>query len=70
MDISLYGGSAGQPGEGLSTRHFEIWLKGVLELEHLSLCESSVQGSWREGSLAGNPEGQVEIGLLEWSTSL
>jgi len=29
----------------------------------LSLCESSVKGTWREGSLAGDPEGYVEEAL-------
>jgi hypothetical protein len=32
-------------------------------VEHLSLCGSSVKGTWREGSLAGNPEGYVEKAL-------
>ena len=45
--ISLHGGSVGQPGVGLSTGDFERWLKGVLEVEHLSLwqlCEGSLEG--------------------------
>jgi hypothetical protein len=54
--ISLYGGSVGQPGEGLSTGDFEIWLKGALEVERLSLW-SSVKVTQREGSLAGDPGG-------------
>jgi hypothetical protein len=29
----------------------------------LSLCASSVMGTWREGSLAGDPEGYVEKAL-------
>ena len=37
MGISLYGGSVGQPGVGSSTEDFEIWLKGALEVECLSL---------------------------------
>jgi hypothetical protein len=49
--ISLYGGSVGQPGEGSSTRDFEIWLKGALDVERLYLWEL-----W-EGSLAGGPGG-------------
>jgi len=39
---------------------FEIWLKGGLEVKCLTLCGSSVKGTWREGSLAGDPEGYVE----------
>jgi hypothetical protein len=35
--ISLHGGSDGQTGVGSSTGDFERWLKGALELEHLSL---------------------------------
>jgi hypothetical protein len=45
MDISLHGGSVGQTGEGLSTRDFERWLKGSLEVECLSLqklCEGNL----------------------------
>jgi hypothetical protein len=48
---------------GFSTGDFEIWLKGVLGVECLSLCGSSVKGTWREGSLAGDPEGYVEKAL-------
>jgi hypothetical protein len=57
MGISFYGGSDGQPGEG-STRDFEIWLKGALEVGHLSLwklCEGYFEG----GSLAGDSEGSL-----------
>jgi len=57
MSISLHGGSAGQPGVGSSTGDFGRWLKGALEVECLTLCGSSVKGTWREGSLAGDPEG-------------
>jgi hypothetical protein len=42
---------------GSSTREFERWLKGVLEVGHLTLYRSSVKGTWREGSLAGDPGG-------------
>jgi hypothetical protein len=35
--ISLYGGSVVQPGVGSSTGDFEIWLKGALEEECLSV---------------------------------
>ena len=49
---------------GSSTGDFETWLKGALEVElSLSLCGSSVKGTWREGSLAGDPEGYVEEAL-------
>ena len=47
MDISLHGGSVGQPGVGSSTGDFEIGLKGALEAECLSvweLCEGNLQG--------------------------
>ena len=37
MGISVHGGSAGQRGVGSSTRDFEIWLKGALGMERLSL---------------------------------
>jgi hypothetical protein len=37
--ISLHGSSVGQLGVGLSNGDFERWLKGALELGHLSLCE-------------------------------
>jgi len=67
MGISPHGGSDGQPGVGSSTGDFEIWLKGALGVEclslSLSLCGSSVKGTWREGSLARNPEGYVEKAL-------
>ena len=55
MGISLHGGSVGQPGVGSSTGDFERWLKGALQVGHLSLYGSSVKGTWREGSLAGDP---------------
>jgi hypothetical protein len=55
--ISLHGGSVEQPGVSLSTGDFGIWLKGALEVERLTLCGSSVNGTWREGSLAGDAEG-------------
>jgi hypothetical protein len=62
-EISLYGGSVGQPGGGSSNGDFEIWLKGSLEVECLSLCGSSVKGIWREGSLAGDLKEYVEKAL-------
>ena len=57
IGTSLQVGSVGQPGEGPSTRDFERWLKGALEVEHLSLrelCEGYLEDG---GSLAGDPEG-------------
>ena len=51
MGIPLYWDSAGQPGVGSGG--------GV----SLSLCGSSVKGTWRKGSLAGDPEGYVEKAL-------
>jgi hypothetical protein len=56
MGISLHGGSVGQPGVGLSTGDFEMWLKRALGFD----CGSSVKGIWREGFLAGDPERYVE----------
>jgi len=62
MGISLHGGSVGQLGVGSSTGDFEIWLKGALEVQCLSLwelCEGNLEG----GSLAGGPEGYIEKAL-------
>jgi len=47
MGISLYRGSVEQPGVGSSTGNFEIWLKGALEVECLSLwelCKGNLEG--------------------------
>jgi hypothetical protein len=55
MGISFHGGSEGQPGVGSSTRDFERWLKGALEVRHLSLW-SSVKGTWRRPPLLGTLE--------------
>jgi hypothetical protein len=63
MGISLNGGSVAQPGVGLSTGDFERWLKRALEVECLTLCGSSVKRTWKEGSLAGDPEGYAEKAL-------
>jgi hypothetical protein len=58
MGISFHGGSAGQRGVDSFTEHFERWLKGALEVEHLSLwqlCEGNLEGGlpcwgpWRIG---------------------
>ena len=37
MGIALHGGSVGQHGVGSSTGDFEMWLKGALEVESLSV---------------------------------
>jgi hypothetical protein len=45
--ISPHGGSVGQPGVGSSTGDFEIWLKGALGVECLSLwelCKGNLEG--------------------------
>jgi hypothetical protein len=69
MGISLYRGSVGQPGVGSSTETFEIWLKGALGMECLSLW-GSVKGTWRGGGfLSGDPEAHLEK-ALETGTSL
>ena len=53
MGITLHGSSAGQPGVGSSTGDFEMWLKGALGMECLSLwklCEGNLEGGlpyWR-----------------------
>jgi hypothetical protein len=62
MGIFSHGGSVGQPGVCSSTGDFEVWLGGALGWS-LSLCGSSVKGTWREGSLAGDPDGYVEKAL-------
>jgi hypothetical protein len=59
-DISLHRVSVGQPGVGSSTRDFERWLKGALEVRRLSLYGSSVKGTWRAGSLTVYPGGEAE----------
>jgi hypothetical protein len=59
--ISFHGVSVGQPGVGLSTGHFERWLKGALEVGHFSLlelCKGNLEGGlpfwgpWRIGKKA------------------
>ena len=64
--IFFHGGSVGPPGVGSSIRYYERWLEGALEVERLSLSlslslsgGSSVKGTWRKGSLAGDHEGYV-----------
>jgi hypothetical protein len=63
--ISLHRGSVGQLGVGLSTGDFERWLKGALEVEHLSqweLCEGNLEGAlscwgpWRIGRKGSGDE--------------
>ena len=56
MGISPHGGSVGQPGVGSSTGDFEIWLKGALGVEWLSL--------W--GLCEGNLEGELQIKHLRF----
>jgi len=46
----------------LSVGDFEIWLKGALEVECLSLWE--LYEGKQEGGLAVNPEGYVEKALM------
>jgi len=50
--IPIYGDSVRQPGVGSSTRNFEIWLKGLWRCG-VSLCGSSVNGTWNEDFLLG-----------------
>ena len=62
-DISLHGGSVGQPGVEPSTRDFDKWLKGALEVGCFSLwelCEGNVErgGPWRIGR-KGSGEGHL-----------
>jgi hypothetical protein len=52
---SLFMGAVGQLGVGSSTRNFEIWLKGALVVECLSLWELC--------------EGNLDGGLLCWGPS-
>jgi len=52
MGISFRGGSVGPPAVGSSTGDFKRWLKGALEVEHLSLWELH--------------EGNLEGGLPYW----
>jgi len=52
MGISLHGGSDGQPGVGSSTRDFETWLKGALEVESVSLTVEALR--WEPGSGDGH----------------
>jgi hypothetical protein len=40
--VSLHGGSIGQPGVDSSTGNFERWLKGALEVKHLSLSMAAL----------------------------
>jgi len=66
MDISLHGGSVGQPSMGSSTVDFERWLKWVL-VENLSvweLCKGNLEGGfpcwgpWRTGK-KGSGDGHL-----------
>jgi hypothetical protein len=42
IDISLLGGSVGQPGVGSPTENSERWLKGALDVGLLSLFMGAV----------------------------
>jgi len=55
MGISLYGGSVGQPGVGLSTGDSERWLKGALEVECFSLSLSLSEGNLEGGLSCWGP---------------
>jgi hypothetical protein len=52
---------------GLIYQNFEIWWMGLWRWS-VSLCGSYVKGTWREDSLAGDPEGYLER-TLETGTS-
>jgi hypothetical protein len=51
MGISYHGGLVGQTGVGFSTGDFEVWLKGSLEVECLSLSLWELCEGNREGGL-------------------
>jgi hypothetical protein len=53
MGVSPHGGSVGQPGVGSSAGDFEIWLKGALGVERLSLSLSLSLWELCEGNLEG-----------------
>jgi hypothetical protein len=55
MGISPHGGSVGQPGVSSSTGDFDIWLKGALGVERLSLWELC-EGNLEAASPAGDPQ--------------
>ena len=63
MGIALHGVSVGQSGVISSTRDFDWWLKGALEVQLLTVCGSSVKWTRRDSSLAEDPEGYVEKAL-------
>jgi len=64
MGIFPHGGSVGQPGVGSSIGDFEIWLKGALGVEGLSVCLSlSLSLSLSLWKLC---EGNLEGGLPCW----
>ena len=78
MGISPHGGLVGQPGVGSSTGVFEIWLKGALGVECLSLslslslwelCEGNLEDMqkrlWRQATLSlGAQFGEPGGGLI------
>ena len=62
MCLSLHRSPIGEPGGGLITRDFEIWMKeGSVNTASLSLYWR-VRGTWRKGSFIGYPEGYVKEG--------
>jgi hypothetical protein len=58
-NLSLWGLSWATWG-GLIYWDFEIWLKGALGMECFSPW-GSVKGTWREGSLSGDTEGEKAL---------
>jgi len=55
MGISLHRGPFAELGGELIYQGL-----GERDEESISFCGSSVKGTWREGSFAGDPEGYVE----------
>jgi hypothetical protein len=81
-DISLHGGSVGQPLVGSSTGDFERWLKVVLEVRRLSLWElgeGNLEGGlpccgpWRLSRKGSWRRASISIGAplgnLEWGSA-
>ena len=54
MGISFYRSPVGEPGLGSSTRDFERWMKGALEVQRLYLKRLSGEGP-KGGSFTGDP---------------
>jgi len=69
MGIFPLGGSVGLPGVGLSTGDFEIWLKGALGVEWLSLwelCEGNLEDGLSTGVFKGWMKGALWIKRLSF----